>query len=506
MNGIHKFSSSRARSEKHDIYILVTIVALALGCEHPSNGTSGPHQTTTDSANDTATDEHIYNDTDTDPDRDTATNSIVDKCPDDPEKTDPGICGCGVSDKDSDGDKLPNCQDVCPLDPQKQELGVCGCGIPDTDSDLDGLADCDDKCPTDPQKTDPGECGCGLSEEICNETDTDSTPDDAEAPAPGSNGAITITAITDHTLTIQWIPASDDNTDQDTLTYLVSQSSSPNIDTVEDAESATVVQPWTANVNETIITGLTPDSTYYFNVVVRDLAGNKALYTMTSQTTCRDLHQLTAFFPFSGNYDDLGPSNILLVPSSSSPMLSDNRNGEPESSYYFNGIEQNYFTNADHPSPLGAQNELTVSVWVKLTGDAADQKIISRAHHDGNYGGWVLGAGNDGGLLIYPEVWDSLGQRYSFTKGVFAPDVWTHLAMTWKTGGKFCGYIDGSMVYQTDASPNPIANVEGSLFRIGARSWMFPKFFVDGNVDDIRIYDWALTETEIVALSNLPAV
>ncbi|UCH79906.1 MAG: hypothetical protein JSW20_09125 [Nitrospiraceae bacterium] len=34
-----------------------------------------------------------------------------DLCPDDPDKTDPGVCGCGNSDRDSDGDGIPDCID-----------------------------------------------------------------------------------------------------------------------------------------------------------------------------------------------------------------------------------------------------------------------------------------------------------------------------------------------------------------------------------------------------------
>ena len=37
-----------------------------------------------------------------------------DGCPDDPEKISPGLCGCGVSDIDSDFDTVPDCNDRCP--------------------------------------------------------------------------------------------------------------------------------------------------------------------------------------------------------------------------------------------------------------------------------------------------------------------------------------------------------------------------------------------------------
>ena len=41
-------------------------------------------------------------------------------------------------------------QDLCPADPSKLEPGICGCGIPDVDTDGDGFADCVDVCPNDP--------------------------------------------------------------------------------------------------------------------------------------------------------------------------------------------------------------------------------------------------------------------------------------------------------------------------------------------------------------------
>lgn len=55
--------------------------------------------------------------------------------------------------------------DACPNDPNKTEAGQCGCGMPDTDSDSDGTADCNDDCPNDPDKTDPGDCGCGMPDD-----------------------------------------------------------------------------------------------------------------------------------------------------------------------------------------------------------------------------------------------------------------------------------------------------------------------------------------------------
>lgn len=87
-----------------------------------------------------------------------------DGCPYDPNKNDPGVCGCFVADVDSDGDGTPDCNDACPYDPNKTDPGVCGCWVADVDTDGDGTADCYDACPEDPNKIDPGQCGCGVAD------------------------------------------------------------------------------------------------------------------------------------------------------------------------------------------------------------------------------------------------------------------------------------------------------------------------------------------------------
>ncbi|UCH71458.1 MAG: PKD domain-containing protein, partial [Thermoplasmatales archaeon] len=149
-------------------------------------------------------------DTDTDGD---GTPDCNDLCPEDSNKTEPGICGCGVADTDTDDDGVADCNDLCPYDPGKTEPGICGCGVADTDTDDDGVADCNDicpgyndsvdadgdgtpdgcdGCPEDPNKVSPGACGCGVADTDsdgdgvadCN----DGCPSDSSKSSPGDCG------------------------------------------------------------------------------------------------------------------------------------------------------------------------------------------------------------------------------------------------------------------------------------------------------------------------------
>ena len=137
-------------------------------------------------------------DADTDND---GTADCNDGCPNDPLKTAPGACGCGLSDADTDNDGTADCNDGCPSDPLKTAPGACGCGAADTDTDGDGTADCNDGCPNDVNKTTPGACGCGVAD---TDTDTDGTPDcndgcpnDVNKTSPGACGCGVLETDTD---------------------------------------------------------------------------------------------------------------------------------------------------------------------------------------------------------------------------------------------------------------------------------------------------------------------
>jgi len=115
-----------------------------------------------------------------------------DQCPDDPDKTQPGVCGCGVPDVDTDGDGTMDCVDNCSnvanvaqADADDDQIGdVCdNCPTnanPDqADSDSDAVGDACDICPNDSDNDIDGDGVCG---------DVDNCPDIINADQANIDG------------------------------------------------------------------------------------------------------------------------------------------------------------------------------------------------------------------------------------------------------------------------------------------------------------------------------
>ena len=114
---------------------------------------------------------------------------------------------------------------------------------------------------------------------------TTPTLGDTSAPVPGNSGQITALTTT-NSITVGWAKATDAISLQSAIQYEVRRSSSPNIDTIANVEAnGVVVKAFTADISAFVVTGLTPGTTYYFNVVARDESGNKSAYTMRSAAT-----------------------------------------------------------------------------------------------------------------------------------------------------------------------------------------------------------------------------
>ena len=112
------------------------------------------------------------------------------------------------------------------------------------------------------------------------------TPDTTN-PVVGSG--ITSSLITSSSLRLDWGGGSDNLTETSQLRYrLVAASTSSAIDTISEVDlisGANLLLDYQTNVLASNISSLDDATTYYFALVVKDMAGNQALYPIVSVTT-----------------------------------------------------------------------------------------------------------------------------------------------------------------------------------------------------------------------------
>lgn len=216
---------------------------------------------------------------------------------------------------------------------------------------------------------------------------------------------------------------------------------------------------------------------------------------------------LKAWYPMSGNaYDASGNNNHPIF---NNAQLTKDRFGNPNSAYHFNG-SSSYIRIRNNPA-LNFTNTITLSVWVRPTGFYYDichaSVILSKG--GGNYlpGNYALrydeSLYSDGQGCSGEQLKDSIHHNFRGTGTATKPytpyinkDQWYHVVYT-NDGSNANLYVDCELKYSI---PFPEYFINNDDLLIGkSDDVMFP-FWLNGDVDDIRIYDRALSRDEISVL------
>lgn len=126
---------------------------------------------------------------------------------------------------------------------------------------------------------------------------------------------------------------------------------------------------WTAPVNS---------GDYYLACRVSDGRGGEAIDSLcvaVRDTTIRQTGDLVAFYPFNGNAnDESGFNNNGIV---SGSLLVSDRFGNTSSAYYFDGVNDNI--RIANSSSLNFQNSITLNFWINI-GDFFDREAYPISH------------------------------------------------------------------------------------------------------------------------------
>jgi hypothetical protein len=140
---------------------------------------------------------------------------------------------------------------------------------------------------------------------------------------------------------------------------------------------------------------------------------------------------------------------------------------------------------------LDASTAVTVAAWIKLAEYHTWAVILLKESStvDHSYALWIDPLHRLSANFVLSD-----GTRAAFTTGEFPLDAWTHVAATYD-GSMLRLYVNGAQV-AANAASGTFPNTTGPLW-IGGDQWAGDYF--PGSIDEVRVYDRALTAPEIVA-------
>jgi hypothetical protein len=159
----------------------------------------------------------------------------------------------------------------------------------------------------------------------------------------------------------------------------------------------------------------------------------------------------------------------------------------------FDGINDYISTDFILDPSTGA---FSVFAWVK--GGGPGQVIITQLTGTGNI--W-LGLDDSSGALMTGLVPPSSGwtaKKPLVSESTVSDGQWHHLGFVWDGSHRIL-CVDGTEVAKDATAQNPLKSANGGL-HIGTDNILSEGTFFSGLIDDVRIYNEALTAEEIAAL------
>jgi len=147
---------------------------------------------------------------------------------------------------------------------------------------------------------------------------------------------------------------------------------------------------------------------------------------------------------------------------------------------------------------LRPASTVSAAAWINYTGDPGDSsRVVVKGRNDVE--AYAIEMGGDNDCTCY--VGDVNGTRYfaDGEPGTAPPDEWLHLACTYD-GSTVKLYVDGLVEGSAEADSIPLSQDANGL-AIGNRSDANDRPY-HGKVDDVRVYNYALSQAEVAWLAT----
>ncbi len=174
--------------------------------------------------------------------------------------------------------------------------------------------------------------------------------------------------------------------------------------------------------------------------------------------------------------------------------------GHEENALDFDGVDD--YVNLNNPSSLQPSGAYTISVWVYREGDGTGvfNGIVTTAKKTGTtdrgFNGYSLLYYPGGNVVRLYHDEDGAGDwKYAESNGDLALNTWYYLTAVWDNPTMIL-YIDG-VAQPTTGSANNITYHADTESAIGQYWWNGGEGFFNGIIDEVAIYDYALSASEV---------
>ncbi|UTF61389.1 DUF6701 domain-containing protein [Gilvimarinus sp. DA14] len=193
----------------------------------------------------------------------------------------------------------------------------------------------------------------------------------------------------------------------------------------------------------------------------------------------------------SGN--SLHGTPVSAMTDDATPALS----GNPGTCGYgaFNGSTD--YIRVPHDPLLNGLEGLSYSAWVRADTWTGVRQIMAKSVHGGGSGRAQMGLFSEGGSLKARVETDA--GRYDVAATLPASGNWVHVASVFE-GDELKLYVNGGQVGSTSFSRTQLIQTTDPLI-IGKRVGT-AQYFFQGDIDEVRVYQGALTADEVSALAS----
>lgn len=243
--------------------------------------------------------------------------------------------------------------------------------------------------------------------------------------------------------------------------------------------------------NYIVMMPLKGNTTYYWKVkgFVENEVYESTIWNFRTKNEILPSSGLTAYYPFNGNANDLSGNGLNGTVFDAS--LTDSRFGEFGKAYFFDGLSSYIHVNSN--TLLNPASGITISAWFCLFSNSNSGSIVAKGSESstGMYG-LKFNASNqtvDMRLILSDNSQISLSINNSWQTSR-----WYNIAGTFN-GSYLKLYLDGN---SSGITYNPGALGSNNEELLIGKNYENQHFY--GKLDDVRIYERALDETEIQQL------